>query len=78
MRIITGVAYERIKQEGELKKIHILVNGEKKMIEAEQLLISSGRTPNTEFFAGTLAVKFGLTAALTFDKDVSKLSCCAE
>ncbi len=46
--LITGATFERVEQNGEIKQIHITVNGEKKVIEAEQLLVSTGRKPNTE------------------------------
>lgn len=48
IQLITGVFYNRIEQEGEIKKVHITVNGEKKTIESEQILVAAGRTPNTE------------------------------
>ncbi|CAM4043546.1 mercury(II) reductase [Paenibacillus alkaliterrae] len=48
MNLITGVTYERIEASGNLKQVHISVYGEKKIIEAEQLLIATGRKPNTE------------------------------
>ncbi|MCZ8515309.1 mercury(II) reductase [Paenibacillus filicis] len=48
MNLITGVTYERFENNGDLKQIHISVNSEKKVIEAEQLLIATGRKPNTE------------------------------
>ncbi|MCD1259215.1 mercury(II) reductase [Paenibacillus athensensis] len=46
--LITGIIYDRIEANGHLKQVHITVNGEKKLIEAEQLLIATGRKPNTE------------------------------
>jgi mercuric reductase len=46
--LVTGATFERIEQSGDLKQVHLTVNGEKKVIEAEQLLISTGRKPNTE------------------------------
>ncbi|MDN8593158.1 mercury(II) reductase [Paenibacillus sp. 11B] len=48
INLITRVTYERVETNGDLKQIHIAVNGEKKVIEAEQLLIATGRKPNTE------------------------------
>lgn len=45
---LTGIRYERIEQVGEIKRIHIEVNGAKQIIEAEQLLIAAGRRPNTD------------------------------
>ena len=48
IQLVTGVAYNRIEQEGEIKKVHVTVNGEIKTIESEQILVAAGRTPNTE------------------------------
>ena len=48
IKLISGAAYERVEQDGEIKKVHIIVNDKKKIIESDQLLISTGRTPNTE------------------------------
>jgi mercuric reductase len=46
--LITGAAFDHVEQYGGIKQVHITVNGEKKIIEAEQLLLSTGRKPNTE------------------------------
>jgi mercuric reductase len=48
IHFVTGAAFERVEQNGDMKQIHVTVNGEKKIIEAEQLLIATGRKPNTE------------------------------
>jgi len=48
INLLTGVSYERIEQYEDIKKVHIELNGEKRMIESEQLLIATGRKPNTE------------------------------
>jgi len=45
---LTSIRYERIEQVGEIKRIHIEVDGAKRIIEAEQLLIAAGRRPNTD------------------------------
>ncbi|OEG00239.1 mercury(II) reductase [Vulcanibacillus modesticaldus] len=47
IKLITGVEFEQVKQIGDKKQVHILVDGEKKIIEADQLLIATGRKPNT-------------------------------
>lgn len=47
IELITGVTYEKVEQEGELKFVHFSVNDEQKLIEAEQLLVATGRKPNT-------------------------------
>ncbi|MFS0726322.1 mercury(II) reductase [Paenibacillus sp. 1P07SE] len=48
IHLITGATYDRVETTGNLKHVHLSVNGEKKVIEAEQLLIATGRKPNTE------------------------------
>ncbi len=48
INLLTGVSYERIEQDGDIKKVHIEINGKKRMIESEQLLVATGRNPNTE------------------------------
>ncbi|MUG73308.1 mercury(II) reductase [Paenibacillus validus] len=48
IHLITDVTYDRIEASGDLKQVHISVNGEKKVIEVEQLLIATGRKPNIE------------------------------
>ncbi|MFC5591627.1 mercury(II) reductase [Sporosarcina soli] len=48
INLVTGATYERIEQDGDIKKVHVEINGEKRIIEAEQLLVATGRKPNTE------------------------------
>nr|WP_319020786.1 mercury(II) reductase [Bacillus sp. B1-b2] len=48
INLITGVTYERVEEDGDIKKVHVEKNGKKRIIEAEQLLIATGRKPNTE------------------------------
>jgi mercuric reductase len=48
IELITGAAYEHIEEVGGIKRIHIEAAGEKRIIEAEQLLIAAGRRPNTD------------------------------
>lgn len=47
INLITGASFERIKQDGDVKQVHIKVNGQQQIIEADQLLVAAGRTPNT-------------------------------
>ncbi len=52
INIVTGTSFERIEQDGNLKKIYVEVNGKKQIIKADQLLVATGRTPkhrNLEF-----------------------------
>lgn len=46
--LITGATFEKVEQRGEIKKVYISVDGDKKIVEAEQLLIATGRKPNTD------------------------------
>lgn len=47
MRLITGVAFERVEEKDGIKSVHLKVQGEKRVIEAEEILVAAGRTPNT-------------------------------
>lgn len=47
IRLITDSVFLRVEQMGTLKRVHISVNGQKQIIEAEQILIATGRRPNT-------------------------------
>lgn len=48
MNIITGATFRRVEQVGNIKRIYITVDGREQVIEAEALLIATGRKPNTE------------------------------
>lgn len=47
IRLIAGARYKRIDEKGGIRRIQIEVNGERQIIEAEQLLVAAGRKPNT-------------------------------
>ncbi|OLN22281.1 mercury(II) reductase [Domibacillus antri] len=47
INLVTGASFEQVKQDGEIKTVFIEVNGEKQIIEGDQLLVAAGRTPNT-------------------------------
>lgn len=47
IHLLTGASFERVEQDGNVKKIYIEVDGKKQVIEADELLIATGRTPNT-------------------------------
>ncbi|MBB6176766.1 mercuric reductase [Anoxybacillus tengchongensis] len=48
IRLLTGVSFERIEQDGNVKKIYIEIDGKKQVVEADELLIATGRTPNAK------------------------------
>lgn len=48
VRIITGATFRRIEQMNGIKRIHLKVDGEEHVIEADALLVATGRKPNTE------------------------------
>ncbi len=43
-----GATFEHVEQAGEIKKVYVTVDGKKKVVESEQLLVASGRKPNTD------------------------------
>nr|BAW85720.1 mercuric reductase [Bacillus sp. MER] len=47
VNLVTGASFERIEEDRDIKKVHVEVNGKKRIIEADQLLVATGRTPNT-------------------------------
>lgn len=47
INIITNVNIERIEQDDGVKRIQVISNGEKKVIETEHILVAAGRKPNT-------------------------------
>jgi mercuric reductase len=48
IRLITGATFERVEENNGMKTVHLIVNGEKQAIEAEEILVATGRTPNTQ------------------------------
>ncbi|WP_214846457.1 mercury(II) reductase [Exiguobacterium sp. S90] len=47
LKFIKGVIYKKVEQKGDVKVIHLEVNGQEQMIEANQVLVATGRQPNT-------------------------------
>lgn len=47
IHFITGIKFKRIEQDGQIKKVYIETEGKEQVIEAEQLLVATGRKPNT-------------------------------
>ncbi|KHF41437.1 mercury(II) reductase [Halalkalibacter okhensis] len=48
INLVKGATFERVEQEGEIKKVYVSVDGKEKIIESEQLLVATGRKPNTD------------------------------
>lgn len=48
IQIVTGVNINRVEQDGNLKRVFVTVNGNEQVVEAEALLVATGRKPNTE------------------------------
>ncbi|KKK34938.1 mercuric reductase [Salinicoccus sediminis] len=48
LNLITGVTYQKVEQNDDTKSVTIEVNGEKRVITADQVLVATGRKPNTE------------------------------
>ncbi|MDP2813610.1 MAG: mercury(II) reductase [Erysipelotrichaceae bacterium] len=47
IKIIKGVSYERVEQHNSIKSVHYTLNDESFTVEGEQLLVATGRNPNT-------------------------------
>jgi mercuric reductase len=47
INLITNARFEQVEKDGDTKRIHIVVDGENQIIEADQVLIATGRKPNT-------------------------------
>ncbi|MFD1363190.1 mercury(II) reductase [Lentibacillus salinarum] len=45
---VKGATFEHVEQDGEVKKVYITVDGKKHVVESEQLLVATGRKPNTD------------------------------
>ncbi|WP_442865205.1 mercury(II) reductase [Alkalihalobacillus sp. CinArs1] len=48
LQFITGVTYKKVERDGLTKKVFIEVNGKEHVIEADEVLIATGRRPNTD------------------------------
>lgn len=48
INLVKGATFELVEQEGQIKKVHVTVDGKKKVVESEQLLVATGRKPNTD------------------------------
>lgn len=60
IRVITDAAIQRVEQEGSTKRIFTTVNGKEQVVEAEALLVATGRKANTESLnLGAANVKVG-------------------
>ncbi len=48
LHLLSGVDYQRVEQDGNIKRVYVTVNGQEHVVEAEALLVATGRRPNTE------------------------------
>ncbi len=48
INLVKGATFERVEQQGELKRVHVTVNGKQRIIEGEQILVATGRKPITD------------------------------
>lgn len=46
--LVKGATFERVEQSEEIKKVYVTVNGSREVIESDQLLVATGRKPNTD------------------------------
>src|SRR5699024_9156169 len=58
-----------IKQDGDIKKVYVELDSEKRIVEGEQLLVATGRTPNTETLnLQTAGVEVGSRGEIIIDE----------
>lgn len=48
INLVKGATFERVEQIGEIKRVYVTVNGSREVIESDQLLVATGRKPNTD------------------------------
>lgn len=48
INLVKGATFECVEQQGELKRVHVTVNGKQRIIEGEQILVATGRKPITD------------------------------
>lgn len=48
INLVKGATFERVEQSGEIKRVCVTVNGSREVIESDQLLVATGRKPNTD------------------------------
>ena len=48
INLVKGATFERVEQNGEIKRVYVTVNGSREVIESDQLLVATGRKPNTD------------------------------
>ena len=48
INLVKGATFECVEQSGEIKRVYVTVNGSIEVIESDQLLVATGRKPNTD------------------------------
>lgn len=48
INLVKGATFERVEQSGEIKRVYVTVNSSREVIESDQLLVATGRKPNTD------------------------------
>ena len=48
INLVKGATFERVEQSLEIKRVYVTVNGSREVIESDQLLVATGRKPNTD------------------------------
>src|SRR5262249_5667107 len=51
IELATGARFERVENVDGIVRVHVTVDGESRVVEGEQLLVATGRAPNTEALA---------------------------
>ena len=48
INLVKGATFECVEQSGEIKRVYVTVNCSREVIESDQLLVATGRKPNTD------------------------------
>lgn len=71
IQLVTGATFDRVEQDGGTKRVYVTVNGVEHVIVAEQLLIATGRQPNTSSLHLEAAnVKLGARGEVVVDESL--------
>ncbi|MBI3979410.1 MAG: mercury(II) reductase [Chloroflexi bacterium] len=51
IEFITGARFERVERGGAVRRVHVEVDGQRRVVEGQELLVATGRAPNTAALA---------------------------
>jgi mercuric reductase len=51
VEVVIGARFERVERAGDVRRVHVAVGGETRVLEGAEVLVATGRAPNTEGLA---------------------------